>query len=176
MKMDLSQKHFEKTAVHAASMAKGHHAIVATIRKALGIKKGAKADLGDLDVESLVEALEEVLEHLSGMGDASGSYAEHCQACAKEAADAEKAAGDAMNKAASGVAPTALEEAVRRTFLKMYGNTLMPTAVSAVAPNRPGLTAVPRFGAPSPAVPDVPLEFQKLVSVDDNDELAAWRQ
>lgn len=68
-----------------------------------------------------------------------------------------------------------VKQFMRETIMKMVGeaigNTLQPTSVSAVAPARPGITAVPRNGQPAPQVkPNVPLEFQKLVSVDDSEE------
>jgi hypothetical protein len=108
--MTLHEKHFQRTAVHAAHMAKGHHAIVATTRKSLGMKKGAKANLGELDVEDLVEALEEVMEHLSEMGNACADYASHCTECAKTEAEAsadaaEKAAADRLNLKREDIVP-----------------------------------------------------------------------
>jgi hypothetical protein len=80
----------------------------------------------------------------------------------------EKATTDEMNKVDSTV-PASLEDAVRVVFLKMFGNTLVPTNVSGVAPTRPGVTAVPRAGEkPVPVTPNVPLEFAKLVAVDED--------
>jgi hypothetical protein len=80
-----------------------------------------------------------------------------------------KAVADEMNKV--DTVPTALEDVVRATFLKMFGNTLVPTAVSAVAPTAPGIRAVPRGGErPVPVTPNVPLEFAKLVAVDEEQD------
>jgi len=44
---------------------------------------------------------------------------------------------------------------------------LVPTSVSAVAPNRPGITAVPRAGMPVPEKVNVPEQFAHLASVED---------
>jgi hypothetical protein len=77
----------------------------------------------------------------------------------------EKSVGDDMNK---GTVPASLESAVQAVFLKMFGNAVMPTNVSAVAPpNR----AVPRPGMqPVPERPNVPEQFAKLVAVDESEE------
>jgi hypothetical protein len=82
----------------------------------------------------------------------------------------EKAAGDEMNKSDSPV-PASLESHVRAILVKMLGDTLVPTAVSAVAPSRPGIIAVPRAGEqPVPARLNVPEQFQKMVEVEHTDE------
>ncbi len=71
-----------------------------------------------------------------------------------------------------------VKQFMRETIMKMVGeaigNTIVPTAVSGVAPAAPGITAVPRGGQPPapPAKPNVPLQFQKLVQVDEDEELA----
>ncbi|SRR5713226_7351642 len=83
----------------------------------------------------------------------------------------EKTAGDEMNKAAGDSVPAYLEDAVKAVFLKMFGNVLQPTAVSAVAPNRPGITAVPRGGQPEiPAKPNVDPRFEHLTKIDDRED------
>jgi hypothetical protein len=80
----------------------------------------------------------------------------------------EKAVSDEMNKVDSS-APAYLEDAVKAVFLKMFGNTIVPTNVSGVAPTAP--RAVPRPGQRElPATPDVPPEFQKLVVVNEQEE------
>src|SRR6266436_4604329 len=79
----------------------------------------------------------------------------------------EKATVDSMNKAAEGSVPASMEAYVRSILVKMLGDTLMPTAVSGIAPTRPGIIAVPRDGArANPGSVDlskVPLEFQKML-------------
>jgi len=93
----------------------------------------------------------------------------HAALAAYHEGEMKKTAAGELNKA-DGSAP-GLEDAVRAVFLKMFGNALVPTAVSAVTPNRPGITAVPRAGQqPIPAVPNVEPAFAKLVSVDDREE------
>src|SRR6266550_4450448 len=65
----------------------------------------------------------------------------------------------------------AVQEKIREMVLKgisaTLGDKIIPTAVSAVTPNRPGITAVPRAGAPAPAekIP-VPMEFEKLADIE----------
>jgi len=88
--------------------------------------------------------------------------------CSKAIADCEKAARDQMNKAAEDVPASVLENAVRETFIKMFGNSLVPTGVSAIAPSRP----IIRPGQPQlPAAPNVDRQFQKLFeTADDNME------
>lgn len=80
----------------------------------------------------------------------------------------EKAASDELKK--TDTAPASLENLVRSILVKMLGDTLMSTNISAVAPNAPGFRAVPRGGQPPVKKPDVPLEFQKLVAVDEQEE------
>jgi hypothetical protein len=54
--------------------------------------------------------------------------------------------------------------------MKTVGDMVQPMGISAVAPTPPGITAVPRAGQPQlPAKPNVPVQFAKLVSVDDRD-------
>jgi hypothetical protein len=158
-------QHFTKVALHHAAIAKA-------AEKCGAMAKAAKDDVDSLDLDQLDELLESFIENHSAIGDECADYAECCAKCAKEA-DAEKASVDAMFKAASGAAPSALEGLVRAAVYKMLGNTVIPSSVSVVAPTRPGLVAVKRPGQPdlpaAPAVPDVPPEFQKLFSTVDED-------
>lgn len=67
-----------------------------------------------------------------------------------------------------------VKQFMRETIMKMVGeaigNTIVPTGVSAVAPNAPGVRAVPRAGQqPIPVKPNVPDNFQKLVAIDDEE-------
>lgn len=49
-------------------------------------------------------------------------------------------------------------------------NKLVPTNISVVVPEHPGLRAIPRAGQPAiPAKPDVPLEFAKMFAIDDGE-------
>lgn len=66
-----------------------------------------------------------------------------------------------------------VKQYMRETIMKMIGetigNTVVPTHVSGVAPAAPGITAVPRAGAPAALpVANVPLEFQKVFAIDDD--------
>jgi len=79
----------------------------------------------------------------------------------------EKAVTDELNKAdRPGDITATVENAVAAYFAKI-GATLIPTLVSAVTPNRPGIIAVPRAGAQAiPERPNVPEEFLKLAEVE----------
>ena len=63
-----------------------------------------------------------------------------------------------------------MEPYIRETMIReTIGNMVVPTNVSGVTPNRPDITAVPRNGQPAvPTAPNVPLEFQKVFSVEDD--------
>jgi hypothetical protein len=53
--------------------------------------------------------------------------------------------------------------------LERLENTIIPTGISRVTPNAPGVTAVPRAGSrPMPSEkPNVPIQFEKLVSIEE---------
>ena len=79
-------------------------------------------------------------------------------ACDGAMAECDKVAGDELNKSASDL--------IKR--LEVLENTVVPTRVSAVAPNAPGLTAVPRAGQrPVGDRPVVPVQFAKLVEIEE---------
>lgn len=80
----------------------------------------------------------------------------------------QKASADELNKGTVEL-PASLEDAVKSVFLKMFGNTVMPSNVSGITPDRPGAPRmVPRAGMqPIPETPNVPFEFQKLVAIED---------
>src|SRR5258708_32864415 len=83
-------------------------------------------------------------------------------------ASMEKAASDEMHKGADGSVPASLETYIRATIMKMFGDSLVPTNVSAVAPNRPGIAAVPRAGQqPIPERPNVPEQLPHLAKAAD---------
>ena len=79
----------------------------------------------------------------------------------------EKAVTDELNKAdRSADISATVENAVAAYFAKI-SDKLIPTLVSAVTPNRPGVIAVPRAGAQAiPERPNVPEEFLKLAEVE----------
>jgi hypothetical protein len=62
-------------------------------------------------------------------------------------------------------------EHINKLIGEKIGAKLMPTPVTAINPNpAAGLTAVPRSGAKTVEPSKVPLEFQKLVAVEADDE------
>jgi hypothetical protein len=75
----------------------------------------------------------------------AGHYSEQADHHAGKAEDCAKAADDQMNK-------------------------LAPTAVSGVTRDNPNIRAVPRPGQREPAKANVPVEFQKLFTVEDEEE------
>lgn len=91
----------------------------------------------------------------------------HATVAAYHKACMEKAAGDELNKVADGLTPAVLENALRGMFLKMFGDVVVPSRISAIAPPR----MIPRAGAPTnPEAPPVAPEFQKLFSTGDREE------
>jgi hypothetical protein len=149
----------KRTAQHAAKIGRHHHALVADIKKSLGITKAAKADLENIDLEKLRKILESFLEHFSAMGDECADYAEDCAKAANEA-DAEKVAA-------------ALKASEARFTKRDGADALVPTEIRKVLPTPPGLTAVPRNGQQPLAMrPNVAPEFQKFVAIETGDDEA----
>jgi hypothetical protein len=83
--------------------------------------------------------------------------------------ECEKAQAAAMTKAAESVPPSALEDAVRATFIKIFGDTVIPTRVSAVAPPRTGVVAVIRPGMPEIKAAPVDERFAKVLGLTEED-------
>lgn len=82
---------------------------------------------------------------------AADAHDQMCQECMK-------VTGDELNKNTADL--------VKR--LEHLENTIQPTRVSAVAPNAPGVRAVPRAGQqPIPDRPNVPIQFEKLVAIEE---------
>jgi hypothetical protein len=115
--------------------------------------------------------------HLAAMAKATDSHHEfHKAAAAHHEAAAEEheqmveectKAADTGNLGKRGDGE--LETTIMRVFSKFFGDTLVPIpGLSRVAPNHPGFTAVPRAGQPAPVAKNVPLEFSKLVVVDED--------
>ena len=91
-------------------------------------------------------------EHFTQMGKAHSAAAEEHQ----RLVEFHDAQAEACEKAAEGEL-----------------QKLIPDRVSRVLPNNPGVTAVPRAGQqPIAAQPDMPLEFQRLFKVDEDDLMA----
>ena len=79
----------------------------------------------------------------------------------------EKAASGEMNKTDRSLTLESIDAHIRATLTKMLSDALAPTNISAVIPNRPGVTAVPRAG--KQAIPEkipVPAEFEKLADIE----------
>jgi hypothetical protein len=137
------KKFFEGQAEHHEVMKKAHRAALAAAGEGTSLEVFHKA------------AME---QH------ASRSAA--CADCADDCAKSEKAN---LAKVADSVALAVNEDQIRAVFLKMFGNTLMPTNVSAVTPiARAGQP--PTTPAAAAVVEKIPLEFRKLVSVEDGQD------
>jgi hypothetical protein len=165
--------HMKRTAQHFAKVALHHKAIAASIQKCFGKNKVAKADLEDIDVDSLTEMLQEFLDNHAAIADECVDYAECCAKAAQE--DAEKVSAANLKKILSD--PEG-QELVRKMLADFVGNQIVPTGVRVVVPTVPdagrsGLVAVPRVGQRSvaAAAPEVPTQFAKLFSVEDEEPL-----
>jgi hypothetical protein len=161
--MNLGTKHFERAAQHHATLAKDHRTIASTARGSM--KKAAKADgMEELDIESLAEFLEQFIESHDAIADEHEEMSEHCMKCSLAAKEAEKADSGDLGKSFSN---PALQGLIKKLVAEEIGNTVRPMNVSIVAPNRPGLVAVPRAGAPAIPETHVDPQFQKLFSTGD---------
>jgi hypothetical protein len=156
----------KRIAQHVAKAAIHHRGIADTVEKCSDMAKAAKADPRSLDMDQLSEVLESLLEHHSAIGDDGAECAEDV---AKHFKEAEKsAAPDGLSKLARD---PGMQAYIKRLVDEAVGNTAVPSLVSGVVPTKPGVTAVPRGGQPAiPEPPNVPSEFAKLVSVDDDAE------
>jgi len=148
--------HFTDTAKSHKEAASHHEGLAAHFKK---------SDDGEAEKHhtALAEGHHDRAERDSVLAAWHHNSMEHCE----KVTAARKAATDAMAKVADGLAPSVLESAVRETFLKMFGDVVMPSRISAVAPNR----LVPRAGEkPIPAAPNVDPQFAKLISVENEQE------
>jgi hypothetical protein len=97
--------------------------------------------------------------------DARDDCDERVEECNKAISECEKAATSSMNKLLA--TDPAMQAYMKRLVDEAIGNTVQPTHISAVAPPKPGLTAVPRFGSPAVPAPIVEERFAHLVEIDD---------
>jgi hypothetical protein len=146
--------HFTKTAESHKHMAAHHEALATHFKKAVD-DEGTAAHKAHA---ALAEDHHDRAEKDSAMASWHHDNMEEC----------EKAAKTELAKVTDGVAPSVLEDAVRATFLKMFGNMVQPSGVSVIAPPRP----IIRPGQPQlPAAPNVDPQFHKLFeTADDNME------
>jgi hypothetical protein len=109
--------------------------------------------------------------HFAAVSSAHADLADTCEADspAQQAHQSIAAScGDMADKCQQVLKTLATE--FEKTFERDYSQAV-PTNVSAVAPNAPGIVAVPRPGAPPAASvkPNVAPEFQKVFSIDDEE-------
>jgi hypothetical protein len=115
--------------------------------KIIGMAKSAKADLKPNDDDGLCGNLEKIRQ----------AFADGAKYHKTAMAECEKITDVEFSKAAS-------PEFEKR--LAHLENTLVPTKVSAVTPDRPG-RPVPRYGQQPIERPNVPIQFEKLVVIEE---------
>lgn len=145
--MGTMKEHLAGFHKHAAE----HHGTLHECYKTLStFGKSAKSEMKpDKDGNDLCDTLEEIAECHKA---AAAYHANAMEECSKSM-DPE------FSKAAS-------PEFEKR--LSAIENRIEPTRISAVAPNRPGITAVPRAGQPAfSEKPNVPIQFSKLVEIEE---------
>lgn len=119
------------------------------VGKLAGMAKASKSDMKDGDEDGLCSTLQKISDAFAD----GASYHKSAMMECEKSMDVEfsKAASPDMEKRLS-----ALE------------NTIVPSRVSAIAPNAPGIRAVPRAGQqPIPERPNVPIQFEKLVAIEE---------
>jgi hypothetical protein len=120
------------------------------VGKLAGMAKASKSDMKDADEEGLCGTLQKISD---AFADGASYHKSAMQECSK--ADV----ADELNKAAT-------PEFEKR--LRHLEDTIVPSRVSAITPNAPGVRAVLRHGAPElPARPNVPIQFEKLVAIEE---------
>lgn len=133
---------------HAAAH---HDTLHACYSKIAGFGKAAKSQMKDGDGESLADCLQKIADTHEAAAEFHRGMMEDCS----------KVTGDELGKSAN------TSDLVKR--VTALENTVIPTRVSAVVPNAPGITAVPRAGArPMPSEkPNVPVAFEKLITIEE---------
>jgi hypothetical protein len=132
----------EHMAAHHATAAKFHSAAAAEHSGLAALHHGlAKLD-GAAHDGAVGEHHKTMAAHHEKLSSLHKGYADHH---ADQAEKCAKAVDDQMNK-------------------------LAPTGVIGVTPNNPNIRAVPRAGQREPAKANVPVEFQKLFTVEDEEE------
>jgi hypothetical protein len=142
--------HHKVAAAHHAGMEKLHRSIAA-VHSGLHKESGVTGDEDSPNAQ--------LAAHHDGLADMHKAHAAHHSSMME--AYAKTVESDDLNKLLEKIS-------------EKIGDRLVPTQVSAVLPNRPGVTLVPRGGQqPVPVKPNVPLEFEKLVMVDEDEERIA---
>ncbi|HTC62448.1 MAG TPA: hypothetical protein VK709_06365 [Candidatus Saccharimonadales bacterium] len=119
------------------------------VGKLAGMAKASKSQLKDDDEDGIWGTLQKISDVFAAGATYHKAAMEECS----------KATGDEFSKGAS-------DDLVKR--IAALENTVIPTNVHAVIPNRPGITAVPRAGQREiPARPEVPIQFEHLVRVEE---------
>src|SRR5208337_5032939 len=134
------------------------------------------------DRTAAIENCQKVLEKAAALEPAvmgpvhaflKGEIARHMAMQAHHAnamAECEKTESDELEKSGDGAADFAWLNKLIDGRVSEILDTVQPPVMSKVAPNRPGVTLVHRFGQPEPAKPNVPQEFAKLCLVDEDDQ------
>ncbi|MFZ0520335.1 MAG: hypothetical protein WAL95_04895 [Candidatus Acidiferrales bacterium] len=133
--------HLKKFHQHAAEH---HDGLAKCYSKIASFGKAAKSQMKDGDGESLADCLEKIAEHHEAAAEFHRDAMAECS----------KIAGDDLNKNSSDL--------IKR--LEHLESQVVPTRVSAVAPT---VTAVPRYGQQPMQRPNVPIQFEKLVAIEE---------
>lgn len=137
--------HLRKFHGHAAEH---HEGLAKCYGKVASFGKAKKSEMKDGEGDSLAECLQKIADMHEAAADFHRGMADECM----------KVTDDSLDKNSS--------ELLKR--LEHLEGQLVPSRISAVAPNAP--RAVPRYGARDiPARPEVPLQFQHLVQIGDED-------
>ena len=137
--------HLKSFHKHAAER---HDTLHACYSKIASFGKAAKSQMKDGDGESLDDCLQKIAD----THEAAAEF--HRDAMA----ECSKIAGGDLNKGESDL--------LKR--LEHLENQVVPSRVSAVTPNAPGVRAVLRTGQmPMSARPNVPIQFEKLVAIEE---------
>jgi hypothetical protein len=165
--MAAGHTHHTAMAAHHAAIAKAHADHAGTLKAEVDAIKALAADWGGVATAKA-----------AGAGPASSALTVEVVKTGNVIVDMVQEATAQLTKKSLEKFDTdpEVQQYLRDTIMKMVGeaigNTVVPTGVSAVAPNQPGVTVVPRAGQrPLPEKPNVDVQFSKLVQVDEEEQL-----
>lgn len=158
--------HHTSMAAHHEALAKAHAAHAETLKTEIDTMKALSADWGGIAAKTAAAGDPPDLSKTTGIGEKFQVVTDTLVTKALEQISTSPAVAEVLERYAL--------EHIQKLLGDKIGDKLVPTNVSALAPNRPGLTMVPRGGQPAvPEKPNVPLEFEKLVRVDEDEERIA---
>lgn len=128
----------------------GHHSELAkSYHELSSLGKAAKSKMRDEEIVS--DKITQCLGKIAATHQATAQFHKDMMG------ESSKVTGDELSKNGSDL--------VKR--LEILESTIIPTKVSAITPNAPGVTAVPRAGQRAfSEKPNVPVAFEKLVAIE----------